>query len=192
MLKLFLLTLILWNTASFFPPKGIDFDNKSLLKELQKLSGTDKPERKEIQVPEALLVNSMTIRGKFYELLEAGNSSAKKYIYVGRVNGCREGGCSNSSESSLVETPEYFDYLIIFEPNLSVQQVKVYNYQASHGQEVTNKGWLKQFQGYDGSRSLTVGKSIDAISGATISVFGITNDVQEKTRLLKKLVSGTN
>jgi len=65
----------------------------------------------------------------------------------------------------------------------------VYNYQATHGQEVTNKGWLKQFQGYDGSRSLTVGKSIDAISGATVSVLGITNDVQEKTRLLKQIIS---
>ncbi|HCY41547.1 MAG TPA: FMN-binding protein, partial [Prolixibacteraceae bacterium] len=49
--------------------------------------------------------------------------------------------------------------------------------------------WLKQFQGYDGTRPLTVGKSIDAISGATVSVFSITDDIQEKTRLLKKIVS---
>jgi len=88
-----------------------------------------------------------------------------------------------------VETPEFFDYLIVFDTNLSVQQVKVYNYQATHGQEVTTKGWLKQFQGYDGSRSLTVGKSIDAISGATVSVYEITNDIQEKTRLLKQIAS---
>ncbi len=95
-------------------------------------------------------------------------------------------------ETLNVETPEYFDYLIVFDSGLSVQQVKIYNYQATHGQEVTNKGWLKQFQGYNGSRPLTVGKSIDAISGATVSVSEITSDIQEKTQLLKKLVEGRN
>ncbi len=44
------------------------------------------------------------------------------------------------------------------------------------------KGWLKQFTGYDGSDTLEVGKNVDAISGATISVYGITLDVQMKTR----------
>jgi len=78
---------------------------------------------------------------------------------------------------------------VAFDSNLLVQYVKVYNYQATHGQEITNKGWLKQFQGYDGSRSLTVGKSIDAISGATVSVQGITTDIQEKTRILKQMVT---
>jgi len=32
---------------------------------------------------------------------------------------------------------------------------------------------------------LEVNKNIDAISGATISVFAITNDVQLKTKILK-------
>jgi hypothetical protein len=113
----------------------------------------------------------------------------KKYIYVGRVNSCRSGGCSSpTSQPMNLETTEYFDYLIVFDSNVSVQQVKVYNYQATHGQEVANKGWLKQFQGYDGKRSLTVGKSIDAISGATVSVYSITDDIQDKTKLLKKLI----
>lgn len=191
MLKLFLLSIILWNPTGLFPQKGIDFDNKTLLKELQKVVGTNQPERKEIPIPETL-PSSGSIGGKFFELREPANSNEKKYIYIGRVNGCRPGGCSNSTETINLDSPEYFDYLIIFTPNLSVLQVRIYDYQASHGQEVTNKGWLKQFQGYDGSRSLTVGKSIDAISGATISAFGITNDIQEKTRLLQQIVERNN
>jgi Na+-translocating ferredoxin:NAD+ oxidoreductase RnfG subunit len=109
------------------------------------------------------------------------------------VNSCRAGGCSNPAlPASGLETSEYFDYFVVFDGNLSIQQVKVYNYQATHGQEVTNKGWLKQFQGYNGERQLNVGKNIDAISGATVSVYAITNDIQEKTQLLKKIVEVRN
>lgn len=187
MLKLSVITAVFLFAMGFFPSRGIDFEDKSLQKELQKVSGTDKPEWKEIEVPESLLASN-TVPGKFLKL--SGNAvELNKYVYVGRVNSCRQGGCSNSTQSLNVETSEYFDYLIVFDSATKVQLVKVYNYQATHGQEMTNKGWLKQFQGYDGTRPLTVGKSIDAISGATVSVFSITDDIQEKTRLLKKIVS---
>lgn len=182
MFKLLVVAFSFWFTAISFPPKGLDFEDKTLKKEIQKISGVDAPELKEISFPEA---NSTL--GKFFSISDLNN--LKKYIYVGRVNSCRAGGCSNPALTMGIETPEYFDYLLVFDDHLSVQQVKVYNYQATHGQEVTNKGWLKQFQGYDGSRSLTVGKSIDAISGATVSVLGITNDIQEKTKLLKQIFS---
>ncbi|MBA4408342.1 MAG: FMN-binding protein [Bacteroidota bacterium] len=189
MFKLFILIFNLWAVTVSLPPKGFDFEDKTLHKELLKLRGTDQAEWKEFIVPESLL-STYAIPGKFLVLDELNGQ--KKYIYVGRVNSCRQGGCSNPAQALSIETPEYFDYLVVFDANLLVQQVKVYNYQATHGQEVTNKGWLKQFQGYDGRRTLTVGKSIDAISGATVSVFGITNDIQEKTQLLKKLVEGKN
>ena len=42
--------------------------------------------------------------------------------------------------------------------------------------------------GYDGSTELPVDRDIDAISGATISVYAITHDVQQKTEILAKLV----
>jgi len=187
MLKLSVITAVFLFVMGFFPSRGLDFEDKSLLKELQKVSGTDNPEWKEIAVPESLLVSN-SVQGKF--LLFSGNTiELNKYVYVGRVNSCRQGGCSNSAQPLNMETSEYFDYLIVFDSAPKVQLVKVYNYQATHGQEMTNKGWLKQFQGYDGTRALTVGKSIDAISGATVSVFSITDDIQEKTRVLKKILS---
>lgn len=185
MLKLFIIAFSLWVTAGPLPPKGFDFEDKSLQKELQKIGGLEQPEWKEIAVPEAV---ANTIQGKF--LISADPNNPKKFIYAGRVNSCRQGGCSNPALTLSIETPEYFDYLIVFDAALAVQQVKVYNYQATHGQEVTNKGWLKQFAGYNGNRSLTVGKNIDAIAGATVSVYGITSDVQEKTQILKQIVNG--
>ena len=184
MFKLYLFVISLWFTDSIFPPKDLDFEDKSLRKEMLKFSGIDLSELKEISISDRS--DDFHVQGKYFVLDEL--SGHKKYIYVGRVNSCRQGGCSNPIQSMSIETSEYFDYLVVFDANLLVQQVKVYNYQASHGQEIINKGWLKQFQGYDGNRSLTVGKSIDAISGATISVQAITTDIQEKTRLLKLLV----
>lgn len=184
MFKLYLFVFSLLLTESIFSPKDLDFEDKSLRKEMLKLSGTDLSELKEVSISD--LSDGFHVQGKYFVLDEP--SGLKKYVYVGRVNSCRQGGCSNPIQSMSIETPEYFDYLVVFDANLLVQQVKVYNYQATHGQEITNKGWLKQFQGYDGKRTLTVGKSIDAISGATVSVQGITTDIQEKTRLLKLII----
>jgi len=189
MLKLYIILFNLLALTVTLTPKEFDFGNKTLQKELLKISEADQSKWKEINFPESGLSLS-PMQGKFLVLDET--IGTKKYIYAGRVNSCRQGGCSNPAITLSVETPEYFDYLIVFNSDLAVTQVKVYNYQATHGQEVANKGWLKQFQGYDGNQSLTVGKSIDAISGATVSVIGITTDIQEKTKLLKNLVKGKN
>ncbi|MCK4920537.1 MAG: FMN-binding protein [Bacteroidales bacterium] len=63
----------------------------------------------------------------------------------------------------------------------------MHNYQATHGQEVTSPGWLKQFVGYDGIKSLVVGREIDAISGATISADAITMNLQRRIRFVRAL-----
>ena len=52
---------------------------------------------------------------------------------------------------------------------------------------MTAKGWLKQFTGYNGTSQLEVNKNVDAISGATVSVYAITDDVIAKTEILGKL-----
>jgi hypothetical protein len=173
--------------AVFFPTRGVDYESKSVLKEIQKVTGVEKPEWQELVIPE-LSADADPVQGKFFVITINRTQNQKKYVYIGRVNSCRMGGCSNGSDMLTLDNSEYFDYLIVYSSAPSVEMVKVYNYQASHGQEMTNKGWLKQFQGYNGTRNLTVGKSIDAISGATTSVQSITADIQQKTQLLKKMV----
>ena len=101
--------------------------------------------------------------------------------------GRQKGAESYISSPNFSGKVEYFDYFILFDITKTVQIVKVFNYQASRGHEITAKGWLKQFIGHDGSESLQVDKNIDAVSGATISAYAITADVNMKTSLLKKL-----
>ncbi len=109
------------------------------------------------------------------------------FVYTGRVFSCSKNGCTVGQSSMNGENAEFFDYFILFDKTKSVTSVVVYNYEATHGQEITAKGWLNQFAGFNGSRNLVVGKNIDSISGASISVNAITDDIARKTALLKNL-----
>ena len=162
----------------------IDYQNKALKKVLQKEGIPDFSKVHELPMGDSLKQH-YRIQGKFFKI--ESDASQYKYFYTGRVNSCRAGGCSISVEIPKAGESEYFDYFILFDENKSVQLVKVFNYQATHGQEITAKGWLKQFIGYDGAESLNVNKNIDAISGATISVYAITYDVEIKTEILKSI-----
>lgn len=169
-----------------FSQTDIDYFHKTLVKVLQKAGIQDLKALKEMVLPDSIS-SLLPTNGKYFEI-EVENADHYKYIYVGRVYSCRAGGCSISTEVSQEGNSEYFDYLILFDKSLTVQLVKVFNYQATHGHEITAKGWLKQFIGFDGNEELMVGKDIDAVSGATISVNAITYDISQKSELLKKIV----
>ena len=141
----------------------------------------------ELSLPDRQAVTSRM--GKFFALPESCVVLGVKYVYVGRVNTCRAGGCvmpTNNSE----QANEFFDYYILYMTNATILKVKIFNYQSMHGQEVTATSWLKQFKNYDGSHALVVGKNTDAISGATISVDAITSDIEDKTKFLLKILNG--
>lgn len=177
-LSVFIFAVII--STSNFAQTGIDYFPKSLKLQLSKKNSSIA----EIKLaPE--LVRSLH-SGKFFICAGQKADSLLKYVYVGRVNTCRVGGCSiyqNSNEES-----EFFDYFILFDKVGTVQNIKIFNYQATHGQEITSGGWLKQFRNYDGKKELIVGKNVDAISGATISVNAATFDIEHKTKILNSLI----
>lgn len=106
--------------------------------------------------------------------------------FSGRIFSCRSGGCIiNPSEGEGIDKgpSEYFDAIIIFDKSNAIKKVEVYNYKATHGQEVSARSWLKQFIDYDGG-SLRYGKDIDALSGATISAENLTSEVERIANFL--------
>ncbi|MBN1985332.1 MAG: FMN-binding protein [Prolixibacteraceae bacterium] len=166
-----------------FSQEEIDYTPKTLTKIL-------KSEGEHVKIDELPLADSMFAEiqnGKYFEIHNNSEPTAK-FIYIGRVNSCRAGGCS-IDESSVLGGFEYFDYFILFDRELTVQQIKVFNYQATKGQEITAKNWLKQFIGYKSGSDLQVGKQIDGISGATVSAHSLTADVVSKTKILEKICS---
>jgi Na+-translocating ferredoxin:NAD+ oxidoreductase RnfG subunit len=182
--KIIILFLIFLFGSTALGKKEIDYTNKRVIKKIGKI--IDKKNFKLLAAQKANS-NAEHFSGKFFNIIE-NNEVSKSMIYIGRVNCCRTGGCTVERQTNLGDEYEYFDYFIIFDENQNVMAVKIFNYQATYGHEITSKSWLKQFIGYgEHDESLEVGKEIDAISGATISVQAITYDIQEKTDLLKSI-----
>lgn len=69
-----------------------------------------------------------------------------------------------------------FDYLVIFDKNLSITKTKVLVYREEYGGEIGSKRWLRQFNGK--SKASELGH-IAAISGATISVRSMKKAVKD-------------
>ena len=79
-----------------------------------------------------------------------------------------------------------FDYLVIFDEDLSIARTKVMVYREEYGGEIGSKRWLRQFTGKSKASEL---QNIAAISGATISVRSMKSavkDLLDSVGILKK------
>lgn len=74
---------------------------------------------------------------------------------------------------------DYFDFIVVLDSDLVVTKVKVLIYREDHGGEIASKRWLKQFNGTPMNKKLEYEKDIVGISGATISVRAMTNEVNK-------------
>lgn len=186
MRKILVIGAVLLFAYSAFCQDEIKYRHKSIFKELKKVAQIENPVFNEINIPDSM--NSQGyFQGKFFSVADK-TGPGKVYLYIGRVNSCRAGGCSAPLSLSEDIGPEYFDYFIILDSTCTIRGIRVFNYQATHGQGVTARGWLKQFVGFNGSYKLEAGKNIDSISGATVSVLGIISDIRQKTEMLKQVI----
>ena len=74
---------------------------------------------------------------------------------------------------------DFFDFIVIFDKELIVSKVKVITYREDHGGEVGSKRWLRQFEGAETDKKLEYQHDIAGISGATISVKSMLNEVNK-------------
>lgn len=137
----------------------------------------------EFELVELAIPSKYNASGKFYLIKTAESAAHSRYMYIGRVNTYRTAAGNSKSGASA----EYFDYMILFDAERTVRQVRILNYQASHGEMIAAPGWLRKFEGHHHKKPLEVGRQIDAISGATLSVNGITFDVRQKTFILSEI-----
>ena len=80
-----------------------------------------------------------------------------------------------------------FDYVVIFDKNLIITQVKVLIYREDHGGEINSKRWLQQFLGFEKNQDIVYKKDIAGISGATISASSLTQAVNNDLKIMGKL-----
>ena len=82
-----------------------------------------------------------------------------------------------------------FDYFIIYNSFADILKVEILNYRESHGFEICNKRWLKQFIRSNSDSEFEFNSKIDAISGATISVNSLKNSVFKQTKVIKRIIN---
>ncbi len=73
---------------------------------------------------------------------------------------------------------ELISYAVGLNPDASVRQVEILNYRESHGAEIKNAAWRKQFVNKTAQSGLRPGEDIATISGATLSCTHVTDGVR--------------
>ncbi|MDI6766440.1 MAG: FMN-binding protein [Bacteroidota bacterium] len=74
---------------------------------------------------------------------------------------------------------QYFTFLVVSDIEGNIIDVDILIYRSSHGHEVQNENFRKQFRGKNISDKIQIGKDIHSISGATISSRSLTNGVNK-------------
>ena len=70
-------------------------------------------------------------------------------------------------------------FLVILNNEGNILVTEVIKYREAYGSEVGNKNWLAQFTHFSDTTDFKVGKNIDGISGATISVNSLSKGIQK-------------
>ena len=99
------------------------------------------------------------------------------YLSYRKANACKFGGCSDTACSTDdAGFKEYIYYFVILSKDTIIEKVRVLEYESSYGYEISNRAWLKQFQDKKPG-NFKVQENVDAISGATISVEAMVDDI---------------
>ena len=80
-----------------------------------------------------------------------------------------------------------FDYMVVFNQDLSILKVKVLVYREDQGGEIGSNRWLKQFLGKSNPEEMKFGHDIQNISGATMSARSLTEDVKKVVKRMNEL-----
>jgi Na+-translocating ferredoxin:NAD+ oxidoreductase RnfG subunit len=73
---------------------------------------------------------------------------------------------------------ELISYAVGLSPDARIMQVEILTYRESHGFEIRNAAWRRQFAGKSAGDKLSVGDGIGNISGATLSSTHVTDGVR--------------
>ncbi len=80
-------------------------------------------------------------------------------------------------------------FLVIFSEKGEIIHVQILKYREPYGGEISSPSWTSQFKGLFFNTKFTVGKNIDGISGATISIHSVTKGVHKLGLLLPYILN---
>lgn len=88
-------------------------------------------------------------------------------------------------QDEVIGKVELISYAVALNLDASVRQVEILAYRESHGFEIRNPAWRKQFVGKSADSGLAIGGGIANISGATLSCTHVTDGVRRIAAMVK-------
>lgn len=83
---------------------------------------------------------------------------------------------------------ELISYAVGLNPDAGIRQVEILAYRESHGGEIRNPAWRRQFVGKRAPAGLAIGDGIANISGATLSCTHLTDGVRRIAAIAQVMV----
>lgn len=161
--------------SDFFYPSYLQ---KKIKKQIKKTFDTD-----EFEIT-AVAADSNSYAHDFFEIKNPQNEMIG-YGVVTLTNGCKIGGCDAIQHADNAEYEQFY-FSTLYLPDGEIANVKVVEYTSERGYEITARSWLKQFIGKRGGE-LRVDKEIDGISGATVSVNSIVNEINAQQNYVSRV-----
>ena len=82
---------------------------------------------------------------------------------------------------------DYFDYMVLYNLDLTIKSTKVLIYREDWGGEIASTRWLRQFIGLSSKDQILLDHDIQGISGATISCRSAIMGVKKLTNIMREL-----
>lgn len=147
---------------------GFVLNEKAIDKVLKKSFKNLVYEKAIVEVPDSL----KTTLGELYSV--SVNGKLEGYVCYATAFGCKVGGCAKPNDPNL-SSYETFDYIVVFNKDLSIRNLEIANYPGAYGYEICRKSWLNQFIGK--TPALKLYEDVDGVSGATISAQFLVEDL---------------
>ena len=132
----------------------------------------------QVDLPDSLKADIL----QFNEVMSGGKLVG--YACYTTAFGCRIGGCAAPGNAN-VQSYETFDYIVVYDKNMSILKVDIANYSGQYGYEICRSKWLSQFKGQ--TTGFKLNENIDGISGATVSATYLIDDLNAVGKILKAL-----
>jgi hypothetical protein len=111
------------------------------------------------------------------------------FAILTKAKGCLSSGCTSTDIADHDKEGFYEQYyfLTIYNNLGSLLKVKILEYESNYGYEIASGGWLKQFKDRRVG-DLQINREIDGITGATISVKTLIQEINYQDLILEELI----
>lgn len=128
---------------------------------------------------------------KYFAEKKAGLRFLKKHIYTWKIT-IADSLVGYAYLDNVKGKSQPITFVVFYDSDGAVVGSHIIKYREPIGGEVSHKSWLNQFSGKSQDSMYVVGKDIDAISGATISVNAVTRGIHRSSYVIQYLLEKAN